>query len=101
MPNQGTIRMLRRRSILVRLAIVAAFSVPPRSTRADGAPAKAAAEALYQVGKRLMQQGQYPEACPKLAASQQLDPGVGTLLLLGECQERAGNLASAWLAFEQ
>jgi hypothetical protein len=93
--------MPRTRSILVRLAIVVAFSVPARPTRADGAPAKAAAEALYQVGKRLMQQGQYLEACPKLAASQQLDPGVGTLLLLGECQERAGNLASAWLAFER
>jgi serine/threonine-protein kinase len=58
-----------------------------------------AAEALFRQAKALMGQGQYPEACEKFSASQALEPGLGTLLYLGDCYEHAGRFASALSTF--
>jgi hypothetical protein len=60
---------------------------------------RAAAEALFSEGRRLLSEGKYPQACAKLEASQKLDPGAGTLLNLGDCQEKNGQTASAWGTF--
>jgi hypothetical protein len=62
---------------------------------------KATAEALYDQGRDLMKQGRYAEACPKLAESQRLDSGVGTLLYLGDCYEQTNRTASAWVTFRE
>lgn len=62
---------------------------------------KAAAEALFDQGVRLMKQNSFSEACPKLEESERIDPAVGTLLYLGECYERVGKTASAWAAFRE
>lgn len=62
---------------------------------------KAAAEALFNQARSLLDAGKFPQACEKLEASQQLDPGLGTLLHLADCYEKANRLASAWATFEE
>jgi serine/threonine-protein kinase len=62
---------------------------------------KAAAEALFDQGVRLMKQNSFSDACPKLEESERIDPAVGTLLYLGECYERVGKTASAWATFRE
>src|SRR5260370_35084814 len=60
---------------------------------------KATAEALFADGRRPVGAGEYAAACPQFAASQKLDPGVGTSLNLADCYERLGRWASAWAEF--
>jgi len=60
-----------------------------------------AAEALFRQAKALMEKGDLEPACEKFAASQALEPGLGTLLYLGDCYERAGRFASALATFRE
>lgn len=59
----------------------------------------AAAEALFDQGRRLMSAGRYAEACARFADSERLDHGVGALLNLADCYEKNGQTASAWAGF--
>jgi hypothetical protein len=56
----------------------------------------AAGEALFLEGRRAMKAGDKVGACAKFAESQRLDPAVGTLANLADCEEQVGRTASAW-----
>ena len=58
----------------------------------------AAAEALFQEGRRLLKSvdGDVATACAKFDESQRLDPAIGTLINVAACQERLGRTATAW-----
>jgi hypothetical protein len=62
---------------------------------------RAAAQALFEQGKTLVEAGKFSEACPKLADSQRLDPGIGTSLWLADCYQNNGQTASAWAQFKE
>lgn len=68
---------------------------------AQSAGNKAAAEALFDQGRQLVQSGDYAQACQKFEASQKLDEGIGTLLYLADCYEKIGRTASAWATFKE
>src|SRR6185436_9018693 len=83
------------------LALVSSLSAPGVAHAQTDAQQKAAAEALFDEGRQLLSQGQYESACKRFEQSQEIDPGVGTLLYLGDCYARSGKAASAWAIFRE
>jgi hypothetical protein len=94
-----------RRAVMTYLRLLLGFTLlgllalTPQRADAQSTGSQAAAEALFREGRRLMEEGNYDEACPKFEASNRLDVAVGTLLNLGVCWEQGGRLASAWATF--
>jgi hypothetical protein len=78
---------------------VAAMATSPGIRAQQRDPA--AAEALFLEGKKAVQAGDLPTACTRYADSYRLDPTIGTLLNLADCQERIGNVATAWEKFKE
>ena len=71
----------------------------PSTAFAQGASNEAAAQALFDQARGLMTAGKFAEACAKFAESDRLAPGAGTLLNLGSCYEKNGQIASAWATY--
>jgi len=84
---------------MVRHALVAILSLCPALAAAQNADNKAAADALFDEGKRLLAAGDVDHACPKLEASLQLLDQLGVRLNLADCHERQGRTATAWAEF--
>lgn len=86
-----------RRALPLALVLVGLL---PSAARADDHD-PVAAEALFREGRKAADAGDLPTACAKFAESQRLDPTPGTLLNLGDCEERTNKLANAWQHFNQ
>src|SRR6187401_1741060 len=89
---------MKRPALLPVVSLVLVLGSSARTVHAQDA---SRAQALFDDGRRLMNEGHFQEACPKLAASQKLDPGAGTLMNLATCYEKNNQLASAWAAFRE
>lgn len=88
-------------AILTAITVAALVTVGemPRANAAEPSEHEAqtiAAEALFTAGRADVQRGDFASACPKFAESQRLDPAVGTLINLADCEEQLGHLARAW-----
>ena len=83
------------------LLLVGALAASPTTAfaQSSGASSEAAAQALFDQARGLMQAGKFAEACAKFEESDKLAPGAGTLLNLGGCYEKNGQLASAWATY--
>jgi hypothetical protein len=85
----------------LRFAAVLVAVCATGSARAQSAEDKAAADAAFDQGKRLMAARSYAEACQKFSESLRRDPGIGTMLGLADCFEKNGQTASAWAQFRE
>jgi tetratricopeptide (TPR) repeat protein len=85
------------------LCVIMLLLLAPRVSLAGDPPnadAEAArAERLFYEARALMEQYKYVQACPKLEESLRLDPGIGTLFNLADCNEHIGRLPAAWAGF--
>ncbi len=80
-------------------ALVVASLLASAPAFADDTPQSA--ESLFQEARALVEKGDYAAACPKLEASQKLEPAVGTQFNLADCLEHVGRTASAHALFGQ
>jgi hypothetical protein len=81
----------------VLLALVLFMTVAAPALAQD----KAAAQALFDDGRKLLDAGDVAGACHKFEASQKLNPLPGTLLNLANCHEKLGRLATAWGEYKE
>lgn len=79
----------RQLSLLIVLAL-GFWGMPARAQQ------RAAAELLFEEGKKAMDAGDFTQACAKFEESNRLDAASGTTLNLANCEERRGRVASAW-----
>jgi hypothetical protein len=99
MPFMRRLTPARRRSCVraaLRATIATAAALLASEARAQSPEDRKIAAALFIEARQQMAEGRFDDACPKLARSNLLDPGVGTQLNLAHCYELLGRTASAW-----
>ncbi len=118
----SSIHRQRVAPLVVSLALALALAIgaptswadePDEATRAEDEEAsdeergganpadRAAAESLFKVGEGLFGLGQLAEACEKLQGSVDAHFTLPAALLLAECQEQRGLIASAWATYRE
>lgn len=92
---------LRHRSVRAGLASALVVIGTLSSAPAHADESAPSAESLFQEARALVEKGDYAAACPKLEASQKLEPAVGTQFNLADCLEHVDRAASAYALFNQ
>jgi hypothetical protein len=86
-----------RSSLLARFSTVLVLSTIASAAHPEPTASEAAAaRTLFDEARKLMKQGKYAEACPKLEEGARLNPGIGMRFNLASCWEHIGKTASAW-----
>lgn len=62
---------------------------------------KERAKVLFDEGRQLMADKKIAQACDKFAKSQKVNPGIGTLYNLADCNEKLGRTATAYTLFSE
>jgi hypothetical protein len=83
--------------MLARTLLIAAplWLLPVTGFAQVSAAASAQAAELFDQGRALLSRQDFGSACPKFADSAKLEPKVGTLLNLADCEEHLGQIVSA------
>ncbi len=91
---------MRRTFGLAGLVLIGAlFASAP--ARADDARDPAAAEELFRQGRAASQKKDAATACAKFRESNRLDPAIGTVFNIADCEEKLGRLATSWTLFQE
>ena len=94
------VSQMKIRAHIVSFLLPCLLAAPMAHAQTSGEN-KAAAEALFEEGRKLMDAGQLAEACPKLEKSDAIDPAPGTQLNLASCYEKLGKTASSWATYKR
>ena len=86
-------RTMSPRRITSALLLAAALLTPTRVLAQPGDATTASS--LFLAGRRAMDANDYAQACPQFAESYRLDPAIGTLFNLANCEDKIGHLADA------
>ena len=93
--------MRRTRDAGYRSLLYCAFALAGLMTSPAHAANVSAAEVLFRAGREAMSRHDYDEACLKFKESNQVDRAPGTVMNLANCEQKRGNVASAWEYFTQ
>lgn len=77
------------------------LSIVPRSAHADEPQEAGEYRVFFDEGRQLVREGRYAEALESFRKSLASKEGAGTLLNIGDCQEKLGQYASAVASFER
>lgn len=83
-----------------RSALVIVLGLLGLTHTAAAQPATPAIE-LFKQGRALAKAGKHAEACEKFQKSLEIDPQLGTLFNIAQCEEKIGKLASALAAYRE
>src|SRR5450631_2038862 len=81
------------------LGLVASLSLNARTAHAQDSAATA--DALFNDARAAMAAKKFDVACEKFRESDRLDPAVGTLFNLANCEEQQGHLVASWALYRQ
>ena len=81
--------------------LLASVQLLGATARAQERGDPAAADELFREGRAASEQRDYLSACAKFRESNRLDPAVGTLFNIADCEDKLGRLATAWTLFQE